>query len=412
MITSSPNPVGSGARAAGMAGAFIAVADDATAASWNPGGLIQLEKPEMSLVGAFFKRFEDTCYDSFPESSGSLDTSGKNLNYLSLAYPFRAYERNATVSLNYQHMFNFDKEQVLSFSRDYSTYSSKYLYRLNQKGDLFTFSPAGAVQLTPYLSLGFTINFWEDFIHDNTWQADYSEQIEVQRTSGSFLSRVEHSDQYDFSGMNFHFGFLWDINRIFTLGGVFKSEFEADLSHTHYYSSCQDTVQTNTVTLSDEKMNMPMSYGMGLSARLSDALSFGVDIYRTHWQDYYIVTSDGRKISPVSGKETGDTDISPTTQVRLGMEYLFILEKTVIPLRCGVFYDPEPSDGTPDDFFGITLGSGVLYKNLVFDLSYQYRFGHDVREVELGGSSSSMDVEEHQIFFSLIIYLHGINKAG
>ena len=105
-------------------------------------------------------------------------------------------------------------------------------------------------------------------------------------------------------------------------------------------------------------------------------------------------------------------DISPTTQVRLGMEYLFILEKTVIPLRCGVFYDPEPSDGTPDDFFGITLGSGVLYKNLVFDLSYQYRFGHDVREVELGGSSSSMDVEEHQIFFSLIIYLHGINKAG
>jgi hypothetical protein len=35
----SPNPVGSGARALGF-GAFIAVADDATAASWNPGGLV------------------------------------------------------------------------------------------------------------------------------------------------------------------------------------------------------------------------------------------------------------------------------------------------------------------------------------------------------------------------------------
>ncbi len=33
-IPSSPNPVGSGARALGMGGAFIAVADDATAASW------------------------------------------------------------------------------------------------------------------------------------------------------------------------------------------------------------------------------------------------------------------------------------------------------------------------------------------------------------------------------------------
>ncbi|MCJ7810524.1 MAG: hypothetical protein MUP26_09715, partial [Desulfobulbaceae bacterium] len=41
-IPSSPNPVGSGARALGMGGAFIAIADDATAASWNPAGLIQL----------------------------------------------------------------------------------------------------------------------------------------------------------------------------------------------------------------------------------------------------------------------------------------------------------------------------------------------------------------------------------
>ena len=38
-ISSSPNVVGSGARAMGMGGAFIAVADDATAASWNPAGL-------------------------------------------------------------------------------------------------------------------------------------------------------------------------------------------------------------------------------------------------------------------------------------------------------------------------------------------------------------------------------------
>ena len=55
-IASSPNPVGSGARAVGMGGAFIGVADDATAASWNPAGLIQLEKPEMSIVGEYLKR--------------------------------------------------------------------------------------------------------------------------------------------------------------------------------------------------------------------------------------------------------------------------------------------------------------------------------------------------------------------
>ena len=43
--------LGSGARAFGMGGAFLARADDATAASWNPAGLSYLRAPELSLVG-------------------------------------------------------------------------------------------------------------------------------------------------------------------------------------------------------------------------------------------------------------------------------------------------------------------------------------------------------------------------
>src|SRR5688572_5106128 len=46
----SLNRAGSGARAAGMGDAFIAVSDDGTAASWNPAGLAQLRQPEFSVV--------------------------------------------------------------------------------------------------------------------------------------------------------------------------------------------------------------------------------------------------------------------------------------------------------------------------------------------------------------------------
>src|SRR5258708_39402087 len=42
---------GSGARAFGMGGAFLARADDATAASWNPAGLSYLRVPEGTLEG-------------------------------------------------------------------------------------------------------------------------------------------------------------------------------------------------------------------------------------------------------------------------------------------------------------------------------------------------------------------------
>ena len=44
------NFIGTGARARGMGGAFIGVADDATAISWNPAGLATLEKMEGSSL--------------------------------------------------------------------------------------------------------------------------------------------------------------------------------------------------------------------------------------------------------------------------------------------------------------------------------------------------------------------------
>jgi hypothetical protein len=42
--------VGAGARALGMGGAFVAVADDATAAYWSPGGLSSLKSKEVTFM--------------------------------------------------------------------------------------------------------------------------------------------------------------------------------------------------------------------------------------------------------------------------------------------------------------------------------------------------------------------------
>ena len=44
------NIKGAGARASGIAGAFIGLADDATDISWNTAGLTQLERMEVSAV--------------------------------------------------------------------------------------------------------------------------------------------------------------------------------------------------------------------------------------------------------------------------------------------------------------------------------------------------------------------------
>lgn len=64
------NISGAGARAAGMGGAFIGVADDATAITWNPGGLTQLYRPEVSVVGRFIA--ENYKYESTYDDKNSF----------------------------------------------------------------------------------------------------------------------------------------------------------------------------------------------------------------------------------------------------------------------------------------------------------------------------------------------------
>jgi len=54
---------GVGARALGMGGAFYAVADDATAAYWNPAGLAYLERKEVTFMQSTL--FADTQYGYF-----------------------------------------------------------------------------------------------------------------------------------------------------------------------------------------------------------------------------------------------------------------------------------------------------------------------------------------------------------
>ncbi|MCD6353392.1 MAG: hypothetical protein J7M06_04190, partial [Proteobacteria bacterium] len=109
-ISSTLNPVGSGARAMGMGGAFIAVADDATAASWNPAGLIQLETPEVSVVYSSFHWRENYKSRFHPESAGMNEKYADDLNYFSAALPFQLFRQNFVASLNFQRLYDMYKD--------------------------------------------------------------------------------------------------------------------------------------------------------------------------------------------------------------------------------------------------------------------------------------------------------------
>ena len=90
--------------------------------------------------------------------------------------------------------------------------------------------------------------------------------------------------------------------------------------------------------------------------------------------------------------------------MRAGCEYLFVLEKTIIPLRCGVFYDPEPSAKHPDDFYGFSLGTGISLGPVVLDCAYIYRWGRNVKGDLVEEPGTKLDIRQHNFYVSMIYH--------
>ncbi|WP_157237822.1 OmpP1/FadL family transporter [Desulfobacter curvatus] len=418
----SPNPVGSGARALGF-GAFIAVADDATAASWNPGGLIQLKTAEISLVGNYSCQKEDYTFLDHPEANGSHSTSSTDLNYLSFTYPFTLWNRNMVVSINYQRLYDFTLEeryQYKSQGLDPDTLTpidGLYLDnqgRYHQSGSLSAVGIAFGFEIIPrHLSVGITVNIWDDDLCDNSWEQTEVESSVVSYSYFNYVSMLDTVIRHNFvfQGLNYNLGLLWrSRSRKFSLGAVYKSPFTADLKHT-FDSQVTTTdngqvARESTHIVLEEKLEMPMSYGLGAAYRFSDRFTISADVYRTHWEKFLLNQEDGTKISAVTAKPEGQSDVDPTCQVRLGAEYLWINRNKhfVIPLRMGLFYDPSPADKKPDDYYGFSLGTGFAKGRFVFDIAAQYRFGRNVGDSVFPDHNFSQDVDELNVYSSIIVH--------
>ncbi len=407
-----------------MGGAFIAIADDATAASWNPGGLMQLERPEFSFVFNFSHNRKELKNSSFPEMNGMNSVSREDLNYLSVAYPFRAFNKNMVVSLNYQRLYDLSDEFSLNQNIEILSSSGSFFksYRkvdFKQSGGLKAFAPAYAIQLTPQLSVGATFNFWTDNLgYDNEWESTTTSRLDYSFFTPLLPNSVRrgraqirtHEDNNNFEAFNMNLGFLWRINSVVTLGGVYKTPYTASIDrrtrqdYMDFGGSGAPAQRTETTkTRESIEMHFPASYGLGIAFRLTDAFTTSFDVYRTEWSDYW-VRSGGRKTSPITGGLISQSRTRDTTQVRAGCEYLFVLEKTIIPLRCGVFYDPEPAAKSPDDFYGFSLGTGISLGPVVLDCAYIYRWGRNVKGNQIEVQGTKADIKQHNIYVSMIYH--------
>jgi long-subunit fatty acid transport protein len=388
--------LGSGARAFGMGGAFLARADDATAASWNPAGLSYLRRPELSIVGArtSFAR------GAFGQPSDDR-LSGYTPDFVAVTYPLQS----GSIQVSYQRVFSFRGTREIE--RPTRTFTTE------GRGGFDVIAFGSGWRVGRSLRIGGTVNGWFN---------GYS-QRRLRRAPGL---DTELDLDYDLnSGINFNLGAIWSPTDSLNVGVVGKTPFTAILDLRRFrrdtrFENSGTTVTENRAERSDVLLDLPGAVGLGISWRPTSPLTFSADYTRTFWsqgriRNFFLLNqtpAGSDPPAPLDYRELPyptleDPDQTDTEQIRLGMEAVAIAGRVRVPIRAGLFWDRQyfragDPTGQPPRFEGFTLGTGVSIGPVLLDVAYVRERGRlvPIEEPVLVRTRFSR-------VFASIIYRHG-----
>jgi hypothetical protein len=407
--------LGAGARAYGMGGAFLARADDATAASWNPAGLSYLRLPELSLVGT---------HNTYREKGIETDSfEGGAFDFAAFTWPVAVWDVRGAVQVSYQRAVGFDGTRNIDIGAGRRLDGSS-----NGGFDVLAFGTG--FRPTRRLRLGVTVNRWL-----NGYEQDLVRQVPGH-------PRPRRAFELDFRprGWNFNLGVIWSASDTVNIGGVFKTPFTADVrlrkqrADTWADASGFDDVTYNEASRDDVTVGFPASVGFGISWRLRDTLTLSADFTQTRWStayihDYFILPFTPRRgdaSEPISPPPPIVFDELPyptltseqvdAQQIRVGAEWVVISSPRIkIPVRGGYFNDRRISaypDGSIPRYNGVTVGTGIILGSLLLDVAYLLEFGDDLVPIEVAsdnpnGPATTVPVRyslRTQRFFASVIY--------
>lgn len=398
---------GAGARATGMGGAFIAVADDATAASHNPAGLAQLRTFEASLVGS--QRKADVLYTGahpsgmvpnvdpadYSDSPFRGGTSRK-LEFASFTMPGQWSGKNFALQVSYQDLYDVDQSfnnqtHVKFHASDVGNYPNGFPISdqqiITQTGGMKVLTLGAAMELSPRILAGVAWNRWRG---DSTYTSNFQStqpyggfNYDLYECSGRFRK----SDR--FSGENFNLGLLWRYDPV-QVGITCRTAFTANIDSSAVIQRQVDGSPFSPDTYaSNFAVHWPSTLGIGISWRPASQGLVALDWSLTRWtratieapgqpnngQNFFQLNADQDPYSSPF-RFPGAADAAAW---HLGGEYLLFLGSKIMPLRTGFFIEPmpcrDPWTGEVRALKGFTLGTGIKSGQLSFDIAYKQARG-------------------------------------
>lgn len=402
------NITGAGARAEGFGGAFIGLADDATAVVWNPSGLTQLERPEASIVTRFIS--EGVTFKN--ELRPKLDYEESNgrfaLNFASFATPISKSEMKIVAAVSYQRQLDFFEKGK---DQDVDNFGNVVQEVTDGSGGVNTITPAVALKINPMISLGLSINIW-------TGSIDNKHSVQV-------IGVGKNSENYtaDYSGLNFVIGTLFDFEQMkngvpLKIGATLRTPFQlTSTGSVEIEDQLSNSPGKGTLEVK-QTIQMPLMIGVGASFRIGENLTLAFDYEMRNYAQKNLTTEiTVPNIGNFSNPELVSQSGKNLNEIRFGAEYLIVGEAGVIPIRAGfktvptvlsdvdIQYDPVEDDivltpnGNQVTGAGISLGSGFISNTFAIDVTLSSQ-----AYTQKVGANSQFDFTVGTLSSSVIIY--------
>jgi long-chain fatty acid transport protein len=344
-----------GARSLALAGAFIGLADDATAATTNPAGLQRLGRPEVSIEGRGWKfitdfvqggRLSGTVTNTGIDTTDGpvfADTSERvtGISFLSFVYPHGRWS-----IAGYR--------QEASRLKGSATTEGAFLTEPNQFGELQEFREYPSIlarQLDVYnyggsfayrfgkVSLGAGINFSQLKLDSALVGYELPSLVPpafygpATYTTPRFGSTQESDDW----SLGFTGGVLIVPNDKFQVGASYRRGARFDFDGQFVYPDPQFSDLTATYT---DEFKVPDNFGVGVAVRPFDGLTISSDINRVSYSD---LQSFIRAQVRFNRNDQNLYSIEDATEVHLGGEYVLTGVRFLPALRGGFWRESEHS---------------------------------------------------------------------
>jgi len=369
MQLSDYNFLGAGARAKAMGGAFFAVSDDPTAASWNPAGLALLDKAQMDLsFNSYRDRGEHTTSGLNFSLSEKPEYNKNRVSSASVVVPFKIRDKELVGSVLYQVISDIYQENKYVLVNDtlftktgYDPFITNRQDILQEKvtGRLDAVSLAVGGMVFESFSLGLGVNIYgggftsnASLFYPKSTITDIDTYIDT-ITGDTVVTAVNIYLDYhptiesDYSGFNFTIGGMYQIEKL-NLGAVVKTPFT--LKEKNDFRFLVDywnrgvkqeggILSTTTEGEADREWKIPIMVGFGASYQLP-SLTLAADLEFRNYSKAE-VTYHEKAFDPLSEEITANLDWRNLTQFRIGGEYVVHTKLGDIPIRAGFRNDPK-----------------------------------------------------------------------